>query len=1010
MEQKDIHEEQYIYTFSEGKKELISLLGMKGGYLCEIFNMGLPVPPGFIITTKFSLEYFNNRDLIDKLKDDLLGALKILENATKKRFGDILNPLIVSVRAGSVAPMPGILSTILNVGINREIIKKAEETQESNKELKLRFYLDTYKTFIENYADVVEGIEPSLFHELIEGSQINDEEKNASGSREGKEDNKEGAQTRDNDKGGLNRGVQARSKKTTKKTSKRTTKKTTFNQKEEIKNNNNSRDIKRKKKKNNKRKSMSIEELKEVIKRYEQLFLEEVGEEIPQDPYIQLTRSIKAVIESWEDPRVKYYRKIHDIENYGIAVIIQEMVFGNYDKNSMAGIAISRDPITGESINPLTGERRYWGEYLKNTQGEISYYQNLRPSKLIQLKNENPEIYYELGGILEELEKLFKDIQEIEFTVESNKLYILQIRPVNESPNAKIKIAIDMMKEGILTKEEAILKVEPRILSKILYKTIDPNLINELIEKKKILDKIKKNNRDFKFRNNEYLNKDIKILDWGINASPGAVKGEAVFTPEDAEKAAMSGRKVILIRNYSRADDIYGVYSAEGIITIHGGKTSSAAVVARSLGKPAICGLKNCMVNSEEKYMKIRNDIIREGDIITIDGSLGVLIKGNVELSEPGPIKEFYELITLADKIKKLSVRANVDTPDEVRLSLEYGAEGVGLVRTEHMFAAAERLMIIRRMLLARSSEERKKALKILKPMQKEDFKEIFKLMSPKPVAIRLLDPPLQKFLPDYFNLLYTIQKLEKTGNIDHIQDSEYIRTKELLQVVNKLKESHPMLGTRGCRLGIIWPEINRMQIESIFEAACELQKENIPINLEILIPFVGFKNELHIIKEDLNKITQKILDNYGVKLNYAFGTMIEVPRAALIADEIAEEAELFSFGTNDLTQMTLAFSRDDVEEKILPKYLEKKIIKNDPFETIDTKGPGKLIQIAIELGKQKRPELLCSVSGEHASDPDSIMFFHKIGIDFLSCEPLQIPVAKLAAAQAQILFPKKEN
>jgi len=701
------------------------------------------------------------------------------------------------------------------------------------------------------------------------------------------------------------------------------------------------------------------------------LYEKEIKKSFPQNPVSQLFLSIEAVFKSWNNRRAITYRKINNIPNFGTAVNIQTMVFGNKGWNSATGVAFSRDPSTGDNIK--------FGEYLSNAQGEDVVAGIRTPLKISEMKKDFPEIYDELMETMDNLEKHYRDMQDIEFTVEDKKLYILQTRNGKRTPSAAVKIAVDMVKEGLITKEEAIMSINPNKISKLLFKSIDENSI-------------------------------VHILAHGINASPGAVSGIAIFDADTVEELANQGQtELILVRPQTKPDDIHGLYASSGVLTQFGGKTSHAAVVARGMGKPAVVGAQDIEIDPENKEFRVADTLIQEGDWITIDGTTGRVIEGKVPLIQPEIKGEFLELLSLCNDVKKLGVRANADTPVDALKALEFGAEGIGLCRTEHMFMAQERLPVVQKMIMSRTKEDRQEALDKILPMQRGDFYEIFKIMEGKPVTIRLLDPPLHEFLPELSTVLLESQELKMTNslsrsllNITPLND-EITEKNKVIMLIRSLSEENPMMGLRGCRLGIVWPEINKMQVRAIFQAACQLKKEGIKVVPEVMIPLVGMLSELKYVKTDLMKIAKETIDNYGVELDYKFGTMIEIPRAALTADEIATEAEFFSFGTNDLTQMTFGFSRDDAEGKFLPIYLSKDLLRDNPFEILDQEGVGKLMKMAIKLGRGTRPDLKCGICGEHGGEPKSILFAHDIGLDYVSCSPFRIPIARIAAAQATI-------
>jgi len=891
---------KYIYDFTEGKKELKNLLGGKGANLGEMTNLGLNIPPGFTITTEACLEYFQHPEqIMAEIEPIVIKHLKELEKKTGKEFGDKRNPLLVSVRSGAPQSMPGMMDTVLNLGLNDVSVKGMAEQTENP-----RFAYDSWRRFIQMFGDVVMGIGDEKFERIL---------------------NK---------------------------------------YKREISRNAQDTDL-------------AVSDLQKVITDYKALYKKEIGTPFPQDPYKQLFLAIEAVFKSWNNKRALTYRKINDIPDFGTAVNIQTMVFGNKGWDSATGVAFTRDPSTGEN--------RKFGEYLSNAQGEDVVAGIRTPKKLEEMKDEFPKIYDELRKTMEKLENHYKDMQDIEFTVENGILYILQTRNGKRTPSSAVKIAVDMVKEGLISKEEAIMSLDPNKISKLLFKSIDEHAV-------------------------------MHVLANGINASPGAVSGKAIFDPDKAEAMANAGEEeIILVRPQTKPDDVHGLYASSGVLTQFGGKTSHAAVVARGMGKPAVVGAQEIEIDEENAEFRVGDTIIQEGEFITIDGTLGRVIEGKVPLVEPEIKGEFSELLEMADEIRTLGVRANADTPTDARKALEFGAEGIGLTRTEHMFMAQDRLPVVQKMIIARTHEERQDALNKILPMQKGDFYEIFKIMEGKPVTIRLLDPPLHEFLPDLSTVQLEYQELKMTNELSRSLlnnsplDSEIKKKSKVISLIRSLSEENPMMGLRGCRLGIVWPEINEMQVKAIFQAACELKLEGVDVIPEVMIPLIGMISELQLVKSQLLEIAEETIKEYGVDLEYKFGTMIEIPRAALTADEIAIEAEFFSFGTNDLTQMTYGFSRDDAEGKFLPIYLNKEILDTNPFEVLDQDGVGKLMKMAIKLGKQTRPDLKCGICGEHGGEPRSIKFANSIGINYVSCSPFRIPVARLAAAQAAIEQKKKK-
>ena len=885
---------KFIYDFSEGNKDLKNLLGGKGANLAEMTKLGLNIPPGFTITTEACLLYFRKPEkVMEELKPNVIEYLKTLEKNTGKKFGDNKNPLLVSVRSGAPMSMPGMMDTVLNLGLNdQSILGLAEQTENQ------RFAYDSYRRFIQMFGDVVMGIGAEKFERIL------DKYKRVIGRN-----------TQDTD--------------------------------------------------------LEVIDLQKVIADYKALYEKEIGSTFPQDPLNQLFLAIEAVFKSWNNRRAITYRKINNIPDFGTAVNIQAMVFGNKGWNSATGVAFTRDPSTGEN--------KKFGEYLTNAQGEDVVAGIRTPKKLEAMGEEFPEIYKELLNTMEKLEKHYRDMQDIEFTIEDGKLNILQTRNGKRTPSAAVKIAVDMVKEGLITREEAIMSIDSKKVAKLLFKSIDENSI-------------------------------VHVLAHGINASPGAVSGIAIFDSDTAEELANQEQKeIILVRPQTKPEDVHGLYAASGVLTQFGGKTSHAAVVARGMGKPAVVGAQDVEIDEENREFRVADMVVREGDWITIDGTIGRVIEGKVPLIEPEIKGEFLELLEMADEVKKLGVRANADTPIDAKKAIEFGAEGIGLTRTEHMFMTQERLPVVQKVIMARTKEDRQDALDKILPMQKGDFLEIFKIMEGKPVTIRLLDPPLHEFLPELSTVLLESQELKMTNALSRSLlnasplDDEITEKNKVISLIRSLSEENPMMGLRGCRLGIVWPEINEMQVKAIFQAACELKRKGIDVIPEVMIPLVGMISELQYVKAQLIQVALETIKSYDVELEYKFGTMIEIPRAALTADEIAIEAEFFSFGTNDLTQMTFGFSRDDAEGKFLPIYLNKEILETNPFEILDQDGVGKLMKMAIKLGKQTRSDLKTGICGEHGGEPQSIKFAHSIGLDYVSCSPFRIPVARIAAAQAVI-------
>jgi len=698
-----------------------------------------------------------------------------------------------------------------------------------------------------------------------------------------------------------------------------------------------------------------------VVERYKELYKKATGEDFPQDPKEQLYRAVNAVFESWNNKRAITYRRLHNIpEDWGTAVNIQVMVFGNMGFDSGTGVGFTR--------NPSTGEKEYYGEYLLNAQGEDVVAGIRTPKPIIEMQKDLPEVFEELKKIYDILEKHYRDMQDFEFTIEKGKLYILQTRTGKRTAQAAIKIAVDMVKEGLIDEKTAVRRVEPEQIDQLLHPRIDRS-------------------------------QPLNVIAKGLPASPGAAYGKVVFDADEAEQLANNGERVILVSPETTPDDIHGMAAAQGVLTSRGGMTSHAAVVARGMGKPCVAGCEAIKIDLDKRIFSVNGVVVKEGDYITIDGSTGEVILGQVETIPPQLSPDFQTLLSWADKFRRLGVRANADTPTDARKALEFGAEGIGLCRTEHMFMAQDRLPWVQKMIMAQSPEERKEPLSKIGPMQKGDFKEIFRVMEGKPVTIRLIDPPLHEFLPSLEELLVEVTTLRVKG----VTGPELEEKEKLLKVVQGMHENNPMLGLRGCRVGILYPDIVEMQVRAIIEAACELSQEGVKVIPEIMIPLVGHRNEIMILKEKLDEVAREVIDNYKADVNYSFGTMIEVPRAALVADQIAEYAEFFSFGTNDLTQMTFGYSRDDAEGKFLFFYEENGILEENPFQVIDQEGVGQLMRMGVEKGRSSRPDLKCGICGEHGGEPESVKFCHEIGLDYVSCSPFRVPIARLAAAHAAL-------
>lgn len=874
---------KYVYLFNEGNSEMRELLGGKGANLAEMTNIGLPVPFGFTISTEACNAYYQNeKEMSGEVKQQVFEALRQLEEKAGKRLGDPSNPLLVSVRSGAVFSMPGMMDTVLNLGLNDETVEGlAQLTGDA------RFAYDSYRRFIQMFSDVVLEIDMFFFEQLL------------SEYREKK-------------------GYEADPE-------------------------------------------LTSEDWTEIISGYKKIVKKHYKKEFPQDPEEQLLLSIQAVFNSWNNQRAIVYRKLNKIpDNLGTAVNIQEMVYGNMGDTSGTGVAFTR--------NPSTGERKLYGEYLINAQGEDVVAGIRTPQPIATLQNEMPDIYAQLSDICHQLETHYKDMQDIEFTVEKGNLFILQTRNGKRTAQAAIRIAVEMVEEGIIDKETALLRVDPDQLNQLLHRRIDESI-------------------------------PIDVLAKGLPASPGAATGRIVFDADEAESKGISGEEVILVRPETTPDDIHGIVHAQGIVTTRGGMTSHAAVVARGMGKPCICGVESIKVDLQKKELMVGETVIREGEYITINGSTGEVIVGQVKMIDPELSDEFKILLNWADDIRKLGVRTNADNPKDAKRAFEFGADGVGLCRTEHMFMETDRLPIVQEMILAETTEDRKAALHRLLPIQQDDFEGIFEAMQGKPVTIRLLDPPLHEFLPDKDQLLIEVTKLECLD-----PNSEELEEKQtLLKKVRQLEELNPMLGLRGCRLGMMFPEIYEMQVRAIFQAANKTEDKGIETKFEIMFPLVGHVNELKRMRALVEQIANDVQQETGKTYQYLIGTMIELPRAALTADEIAQEADFFSFGTNDLTQTTFGYSRDDAEGKFLQLYVEEKVLQDNPFAVLDQKGVGKLVEVAVKLGRQTKPNLKTGICGEVGGEKTSIEFFYQNGLDYVSCSPYRVPLARLAAAQATI-------
>ena len=869
-------DKQYVYFFGEGTRDMKKLLGGKGANLSEMTNIGLPVPPGFTITTETCI-LFNElgKKYPDGLEKQIDENLKKLEDKMGTRFNDKKSPLLVSVRSGAAVSMPGMMDTVLNLGLNDETVMTL--IQKSGNE---RFGWDSYRRFIQMFGNVVMGVAHEKFEHAIHAKKT---EKNAKVDTD-----------------------------------------------------------------------LSASGLKELVDDYKKIIKDEKGTSFPQDPKTQLRMAIDAVFDSWNNKRAITYRNLNGIpHDLGTAVNVQTMVFGNMGNHSGTGVAFSR--------SPSTGENKEYGEYLINAQGEDVVAGTRTPQSISKLKDEMPAIYDQLIDIFKKLENHYKDMQDMEFTFQEGRLFMLQTRTGKRTAAAALQIAVDMVNEGLIDKKTAVLRVEPAQIDQLLHKQLDKKAqdIAQLIAK-------------------------------GLPASPGAAVGMVVFHADDAVEEAKKGKKVILVRTETSPEDIEGMATAQGILTARGGMTSHAAVVARGMGKSCVAGCEEIRVFEKKEYFTVKDIKVNKGDWITLDGSTGQVYLGQIPVVDAELSGNFGIFMKWVDEFRKLGVRANADTPKDSEVALKFGAEGIGLCRTEHMFFEASRIKAVRKMIVARNEKDRRDALMTLLPFQKQDFIEIFEVMQGLPVTIRLLDPPLHEFLPT------------DDSDIEELAKELGLEFDELKNTINSLHEINPMMGHRGCRLPITYPEILEMQTRAIIEAAIELTKKGIIVKPEIMIPVVGIANEVKLLKGQIVKISDELIKKNNVKLEYKVGTMIEVPRACLIADEIAAEAEFFSFGTNDLTQLTFGFSRDD-SGKFLPDYIKKGILEKDPFATLDRKGVGELVKLAVQRGRKTRSNLKIGICGEHGGDPSSVEFCHIIGMDYVSCSPFRVPIARLAAAQAAL-------
>jgi pyruvate,orthophosphate dikinase len=882
---------KWVYLFEEGDGQNKGLLGGKGAGLCEMTRAGLPVPPGLIVTTEACNAFFDNdKSFPDGMWDQVKEGLQKIEEKVGKKFGDPQNPLLVSVRSGAAFSMPGMMDTVLNLGLNEETVQGlAAQTGD------LRFALDAYRRFASLFGEIVMGVAHEKFERVMDRYKAQ-----TSGGR-------------DTD--------------------------------------------------------LKPEHLRDIIAAEKQIIIAE-QHAIPEDPYEQLRVAIKAVFNSWMGRRAIDYRRVNRIaDSLGTAVNVQAMVFGNMGAGSGTGVAFTR--------NPSTGKKELYGEYLLNAQGEDVVAGTRTPNPINQLKKELPKVYAEFASIAGLLEKHYGDMQDCEFTIERGKLWMLQTRTGKRSGAAAVRVAVEMVGEKVIDRATAVQRVTPEQLDQLLHPTVDPKT-------------------------------NATVLATGLPASPGAAQGQVVFSPDEAEELARENAKVILVRQETSPDDFHGMVAAQAIVTARGGMTSHAAVVARGMGKPCVSGANSLDIDYSQQQFTVDGTVVTKGEWITVDGSTGRVFLGQVPTMQPTLGPEFHELMSWADKFRRLRVRANADTPRDAKVARQFGAEGIGLCRTEHMFFGDQRLAVMREMILAEGVGAREKALEKLLPLQRGDFVGIFREMVGLPVTIRLLDPPLHEFLPNAEELMSELSELKMAvrlattlGDMDNLLD-QIDEKRRLLKQVIRIREANPMLGFRGCRLGLLFPEVTRMQCRAIFEAACLVQGEKKKTELEIMVPLVSLSEELHQQRELIDEVARQVMGEHGMTIEYLVGTMIELPRAALMAHNIAAHADFFSFGTNDLTQTTFGLSRDD-SSRFLPNYVERKILPDDPFQVLDREGVGQLVRMGTERGRSVKPDLKVGICGEHGGDPSSIAFCNEIGLNYVSCSPFRVPVARLAAAQATL-------
>jgi pyruvate, orthophosphate dikinase len=881
---------KWVYRFDEGNASMRDLLGGKGAGVAEMTNAGLPVPPGFTITTEACNAYYASGERFPEgMWEQVLTALRGVERAAGKRFGDPRNPLLVSVRSGAKFSMPGMMDTVLNLGLNSETLEGLAALTGNR-----RFALDSHRRFIQLFSKIVLGVDGQLFEHALEEAK-------------------------------RQHGVATDAE-------------------------------------------LSPEALEELIARFREIVREHASGEFPEDPVEQLRAAIGAVFSSWNNKRAVDYRNYNRIpHDLGTAVSVQTMVFGNMGDDCATGVAFTRDPNTGEHV--------LFGEYLPNAQGEDVVAGIRTPHPIAAMRDEMPRVYRQFEQIAKRLERHYRDVQDLEFTVERGRLYMLQTRSAKRTAQAAVRIAVEMVHERVISREEAVRRVDPTQIDQLLHRRIDPAA-------------------------------SVEVIATGLAASPGAAYGKAVFDAGRAEEMARQGERVILVRIETNPDDVHGMIAAEGILTARGGRTSHAAVVARGMGKPCVAGAETVRVDLARRELSANGHVLHEGEEFTIDGSTGSVIAGTVPMIDPEISGELEELLRWADRIRRLEVWANGDYPRDAERARQFGAQGIGLCRTEHMFMEQDRLPVVQRMILAPDEASRRRELDLLLPMQREDFRGILREMQGLPVVIRLIDPPLHEFLPSFEELLVDVTRAQALGE----PEESYAEKRRLLDAVRNLREQNPMLGLRGCRLGLLFPEIIEMQVRAILEAAAELRREGVDARPEIMVPLVGHVNELSRTREIVERTAAGVLRDAGVRVPYKVGTMIEIPRAALTAGEIAQEAEFFSFGTNDLTQTTFGYSRDDAEGKFLHRYVEQRILPVNPFESLDARGVGRLMQAAVSEGRQARPGLKIGICGEHGGDPSSIALCEEMGLDYVSCSPYRVPVARLAAAQARLAVSERDR